>query len=169
MSRIFIGNDMLEVKAPQPYSRSNPELTMFLAGSIEMGKAVDWQTRVATALKDTNYTLLNPRRDSWDSSWIQSISNPKFAEQVNWELDGIEFADTIIFYFDPATQSPITLMELGKVAELVKLHSNKKAFVCVPDGYWRKGNVEVVCARSGITLLNDLEVLIDFLKAFTSI
>jgi hypothetical protein len=30
--------------------------------------------------------VLNPRREDWDSSWIQSIDNPQFREQVEWEI-----------------------------------------------------------------------------------
>ena len=43
--------------------------------------------------------FLNPRRDKWDSSWEQSITNPEFKLQVDWELDGLEMADLIIIFF----------------------------------------------------------------------
>jgi len=44
---------------------------LFLSGSIEMGKAEKWQDRVVRLLEKTDWTILNPRRDDWDSSWIQ--------------------------------------------------------------------------------------------------
>lgn len=56
--------------------------TVFLAGSIEMGKAEDWQQKIIEAVKDFKVVIFNPRRDNWDSGWIQSIDNPKFREQV---------------------------------------------------------------------------------------
>ena len=31
-----------------------------------MGTAEQWQERVVGMLADTDYTLLNPRRDDWD-------------------------------------------------------------------------------------------------------
>ena len=55
---------------------------IFLAGSIDMGKAEDWQTRVADLLKNKSVILFNPRRDDWDSSWEQDIENINFRNQV---------------------------------------------------------------------------------------
>ena len=49
----------------------------------------------------------------------------------------------------------ITLLELGLFARSGKL------IVCCPDGFWRKGNVEVVCARYNVLLLDSLPALID--------
>jgi hypothetical protein len=118
---------------------------IFLAGSIEQGAAVDWQTRAAGALPD-DVTILNPRRDEWDASWEQRASNPQFREQVEWELDAMEQAAIILMHFEPDTMSPITLLELGLHAE------HKKLYVSCPDGFWRKGNVELVCERHNIPL-----------------
>ena len=58
--------------------------SIFLAGSIEMGKAIDWQTKIQDIMKDENVTIFNPRRDDWDSSWEQKMENEKFREQVEW-------------------------------------------------------------------------------------
>lgn len=155
-----------ELKAPDfsiytsPFKVSN-SIKIFLAGSIEMGTAVDWQTKVVKELNDFTKDLifLNPRRDSWDSSWVQSIENEKFYEQVTWELDALDKADYIFMYLDPNTMSPISLLELGLYANTGKL------IVVCPDGFWRKGNVEVVCERFAIPLLNNLD---DLLSHFIS-
>ena len=120
--------------------------TMFLAGSIEMGTAKDWQSELVTALGKRTVTILNPRREEWDSTWRQSIDEPNFREQVEWELDGLERADLVAMWFAPETVAPITLLELGLTARADKL------VVGCPDGFWRKGNIEVVCARFGIPL-----------------
>ena len=125
---------------------------IFLAGSIEMGSAEDWQTIVTNDINHTfteNLTIFNPRRDEWNSSWKQEQSSPQFNEQVNWELNALDHSDIIFMYFDPTTKSPISLLELG-------LYSNKNMIVCCPDGFWRKGNVEIVCARHNIPLYNTL-------------
>ena len=123
-----------------------------------MGKAVDWQTAVADAFRHTQITILNPRRDEWDSSWAQTIDNPPFREQVEWELEAQERCDLIAMYFAPETKAPITLLELGLFAR------SGKIVVACPEGYWRKGNVEVVCARYGIPLFSDLASLITAVK-----
>ena len=123
--------------------------SVFLAGSIEMGASVDWQAELTAALADRGIAVLNPRRDAWDASWRQSIDNPMFREQVEWELDGLDRADLIAMWFAPDTKAPITLLELGLHARAGKL------VVGCPDGYWRKGNVEVVCARFGVPVIGD--------------
>jgi hypothetical protein len=51
----------------------------------------------------------------------------------------------ICYCFDPKGMAPITLLELGLFAQ-----SDKKIVVCCPDGYWRKGNVDILCSRLGI-------------------
>lgn len=54
---------MIEVKSPrEPY-------TIFMAGSIEDNKAIDWQAQLANALINEDVILFNPRRDEWDSTW----------------------------------------------------------------------------------------------------
>lgn len=129
--------------------------TIFLAGSIEMGTATDWQERIAAELSDVdNICLLNPRRDDWDASWKQEKSNAIFNEQVSWELNGLERSDLIVYYFSPETKSPVTLLELGLFAR------SGKVIVCCPEGFWRKGNVDIVCERFGIQQVDDLEVLV---------
>ncbi len=127
------------------------KISLFLAGSIEMGTAEEWQRRVVEKLDRLNIDIFNPRRLDWDHSIIQSIKNPYFYEQVMWEMDKLEEADIILYYFDPKAKSPITLMELG-------LHAQDSQVVVVcPDGFWRKGNVEVVCHRNMIPLFNNLD------------
>jgi hypothetical protein len=119
-----------------------------------MGQAEDWQALVQNALADLDAVLLNPRRDEWNASWVQSISNPQFREQVEWELAGLEQACVVAMYFAPATRAPITLLELGLTA------ASGKLVVCCPDGYWRKGNIEVVCHRYQVPLLASLDDLV---------
>lgn len=78
------------VKAPAPWPHG--QRSVFLAGSIEMGTAVDWQAAVTKALLAARPDLLvlNPRRDDWDASWVQAIDNSQFFEQVSWELAAME-------------------------------------------------------------------------------
>lgn len=148
---------MREVKAP---ARPDLERRVFLAGSIEMGDAELWQERVVRTLSDVaNLVILNPRRDDWDNSWEQRAGDPRFFEQVSWELDMLEAADIVIMYLAPGTMSPISLLELGLCARSGTLR------VCCPDGFWRRGNVEVVCMRHQIPLYETLDALIAGLKA----
>ena len=54
------------LKPPAPVSLDGRTPAVFLAGSIEMGAAADWQTQAERALRDLDVVLLNPRRDEWD-------------------------------------------------------------------------------------------------------
>ena len=136
----------------------NKGYSVFLAGSIEGDTAQKWQDIVIEDLANDNGILVNPRRDVWDSSWKQEINNPKFNEQVSWELEALEKVDLIIMYFDKSTKSPISLLELGLFAKSGKL------VVCCPDGFWRKGNVDIVCNRYGVLQVQNLEELINEVK-----
>lgn len=118
----------------------NNKVSVFLAGSIEQGKAENWQDRVVRELTDWNVILLNPRRDDWDSSWEEKIENTQFNNQVTWELEHIEASTFMVIYFDPKTKSPITLLELGISAKI----KPDKLIVCCPEGFWRKGNVDII-------------------------
>jgi hypothetical protein len=133
--------------------RNSARKSVFLAGSIEMGVAENWQDRVGKFFHDLGYDVFNPRREEWDSSWEQNFENPQFYQQVNWELNALENADIIIMYFDPSTKSPISLLELGLFAR-----SGKLRVVC-PDGFWRKGNVAITCNYYNIPLHNNLDTL----------
>lgn len=143
------------IKAPvEPSSTDEYKESIFLAGSIEMGTAANWQLCVQAALSDLDVVIYNPRRDDWDSTWEQSIHNDQFREQVEWELNKLDAATVIAMYFDPATKSPITLLELGLFA------GKDNLIVCCPQGYWRKGNVDIVCEKYAIFQVDSLEELI---------
>jgi len=130
---------------------------VFLAGSIEQGKAEDWQTEFQRKFP-FRVLFYNPRRKEWDATWTQTLNSPLFYEQVTWELDMLNQADHIVMYFDPNTKSPISLLELGLYA------SSGKLLVCCPEGFWRKGNVDIVCQRYNIPLYESIETLTIELK-----
>lgn len=131
--------------------------SIFLAGSIEMDKAINWQKTCEDELSE-KFILFNPRRDTWDASWKQEIQNSQFKEQVEWELNALEKADIIILYFAKDTLSPISLLEFGLFAKSGKLK------VVVDPEFWRKGNIDIVCAKYGIEQFETLELLIKHLK-----
>jgi hypothetical protein len=143
--------------APQKIKKFNRP-AIFLAGSIEMGRAVEWQDQVIEKLKDLEVTIFNPRRERWRSDWKQSIKNKKFKEQVSWELDALEKSDLIIMFFDPASKSPISLLELGLFAR------DNKILCCCPPKFWRHGNVEFICQKFKIPLYSSLDSLMDRVK-----
>jgi len=147
------------IKAPYPLAGIENRFSVFLAGSIEMGKAENWQERIERELSGMEkICILNPRRDDWDSSWKQEIGDPQFNEQVNWELSAMESANLIVLYFSPETQSPVSMLELGLFAR------SEKILVCCPEGFWRKGNVDIVCQKYGVEQVNTIDDMIQKIK-----
>ena len=140
-------------------TRDHKQKTVFLAGSIESDTPCqDWQKELSKKFDDCGWTVLNPRRDNWDPTWEQKFTNPNFYQQVNWELDGLELVDMIVMYFDPGTLAPISLLEFGLHAK-----SGKMRVIC-PEGFWRKGNVEITCAKYNVPLYENFEVFFLDLK-----
>jgi hypothetical protein len=150
----------MHVLTPPQRINADQQVVIFLAGSIEMGAAKEWQQQ-AIELFDTmipeeqrnNYLILNPRRPDWDSSWKQDYEDPQFYQQVKWELNGLKEADYVIVYFDPATKSPISLLELGAFY-------NKAIVVCA-EGFWRKGNVDIFCEEFNVKQVPDLRSAVE--------
>jgi len=158
-----------EVKPPQSYYPKNPfnTISIFLAGSIEMDKAEMWQDQIFKRIKSIGTSnksieeivIYNPRRDNWDSSWEQSIEDVNFVKQVEWELEHIEQSNLVIFYLQPGTKSPISLMELGIVSK-ESLSNEKNVIVLCPDGFHRKGNVDITARWFDMNTANDMEDLV---------
>jgi len=67
-------------------------------------------------------------------------------------------ANLIVLWFDPKTKSPISLLELGLHARQDKLH------VYCPEGFWRKGNVDVVAHKYGFPVYGTKEYFYESLK-----
>jgi hypothetical protein len=148
----------IEIQAPNHLKLIHRYTSVFLAGSIEMGKAEEWQKRIVNSTPNKPYIFFNPRRDDWDSSWTQEITDVKFRQQVEWELEALEIADWIVMYFDPKTLSPISLIELG-------LHAREqKLIVICPDGFWKKGNVDITCAYYNIKQIDSIDKFIEMLN-----
>lgn len=143
----------MEIQAPNPFSGIHDKFLVFIGGSIDMGTAPDWQREFARRYQDSKFVcILNPRRDDFDPMMEQSIDNPPFYEQVTWELDALMNADVVVFVFDAVGKAPITLLELGLAAK-----SDVPVAVVCPPGYWRKGNVDIVCEHFGIDMFNTVE------------
>jgi hypothetical protein len=144
--------DYVHANPPNPpkYRR----FTVFTAGSIEMGDAVNWQPLMADLLRNLPITVCNPRKGHWDQSITQQAKDKYFKQQVDWELDALEQADVICFFFDINTKSPVSLLELGLWA------ASDKVIVCCGDKYWKSGNVHLTCERYGVTCVKTFAELV---------
>lgn len=142
------------VVSPQALPAPDQRPRLFLGGSIDMGNAPDWQAEMTRALADMNVVILNPRRPDWNPAWKPEASEPEFRRQVEWELAALEASDVIVIYFAPGSQSPISLLEMG-------LHARSgKLIVLAPDGFWRKGNVDITAQAYGVQQVTSMEELL---------
>ncbi|EXJ66829.1 uncharacterized protein A1O5_10024 [Cladophialophora psammophila CBS 110553] len=130
--------------------------SVFLAGTTSKVDTTDWRETLSTSLLGTPITIYNPYRADWDSSWREDINFAPYREQVEWELEKQDQADIVVFYFHPATQAPISLLELGVCAR-----APGKAIVVCPEGYWKRGNVQIVCNKFGFEMVDTLDGLKD--------
>ncbi len=145
------------IYAPHPIPSSDQAISrksLFLSGSSPTNPSqILWQSRLASSLASLPINILDPYRPDWDSTWVQDISFAPFKQQVTWELDMLESADVVAVYLDPESKAPISLFELG-----LSIRAGK-AIVACPEGYWRRGNVQVVTERFGIEFVDNLDDL----------
>ena len=142
------------------------EYKIFLAGTIDNGKSIDWQQQLTDDLlvnvaeyhDEVPIVLFNPRRPDWNANIKQNINDPEFNKQVNWELDLLNQCNLIVMDILPQSLSPITLLELGLFANSGKL------IVYCADEFWRKGNVDIVCFRNNIPQPKDWNDLVETVK-----
>ena len=130
-------------------------ISIFLAGTIDNGKSINWQLEMEDILKDYNVTLLNPRRDNWNPN----SSRSEMVKQINWEIDNLYKCDVIFMNILEESLSPITLLELGLYA------NSGKMIVSCHEEFWRKINVDVVCDRFNIPRYDNFDDAITKLKS----
>ncbi len=153
MGATVLGAAPATVTSPAALPAKHDRPWVFMGGTIDMGASVDWQAELVKKLGDLEVVFLNPRRPDWNPAWRPEASDPNFRQQVQWELAALEAADVIVMYLAPKSQSPVSLLELG-------LHARSgKLIVLCPEGFWRKGNVDLTAARYGVEQVGSMDVL----------
>lgn len=133
--------------------------SIFLAGTTARTAEGDWREALTSALAHLPVTIFNPLRLDWGADWGEDISCAPFREQVEWELDMQEKADLVVVYLHPVTDAPISLLELGLCAP------SGRAIVFCPPGYSKRGNVQVLCHRFGLSIVATAEELSEVVKS----
>lgn len=114
-------------------AQRNP-VSIFLAGSIEMGKAPNWQRDVSSTLSRVPIAIYNLRRPP---SFVWEAKNDTlFREQVDWEHRHLVEADIIAMFLSEETKVSISLLELDLFA------TSGGIIVCCEDNFNRLGNVD---------------------------
>jgi len=148
----------MNIKKPSDEHDFTNKKSIFLAGTTDKNVSGSWRDQITYQLSDLDINILNPELKSWFDSDKQTISNPLFKSQVDWELEGLEFSDVVLVCFLSSSKSPITLIEFGLMARTGKL-----VVYCEKD-FWRYGNIEVVCHRYGIPMAKSFKELIFLAK-----
>lgn len=125
VATLFFPGETAQMKKSQGVS-------VFLAGTIEMGDSIDWQAAVTRQLLDLPINIFNPRR-------VVAPEDDLIVEQITWELDSIARCQIIFMFLAADTISPISLYELGLLQG--GLAENKQVILCCDPGYTRKNNV----------------------------
>lgn len=94
-------------------------VTVFLAGTIEMGAGVRWHAKAAEriyralqgkaggALMMPELAFYNPRRDDGFAPGMEE-------RQIRWEQERLREADYVFMYLQADTKSPVSLLEFGQ-------------------------------------------------------
>lgn len=166
------------IDAPVRENTAPGNKSIFFSGSVKSSMDRDWQVELTKSLSHLPVTVFNPRRvgiaeviqchtniiqPDWDNSWVEDIQDLRFRHQVNWELDHMKDADLVIVYFAAKGLSAVTLLEFGLC--VAKMEGRKGTMlVCCEPKYERRGNVQVVCAKYDIKLMEGLDGVEDIVK-----
>jgi len=142
--------DLIQAPAPLPRAFIDKP-SFFLSGAI-----VPWRESIIKTLEPYNCTVLNPERKDWIKDWwSDSGGDPRFKEQIEWELTAQERCHFNLMYLASNAQCPIALLELG----LFTMGGGGELIVYCEPGFWRKGNVDFVIGRYEIDSVDSLSGL----------
>lgn len=119
----------LVITAPELLGPAYGRKSIFLAGAIDMGAAVDWQQDVVDAFAGIDVALFNPRRAAFTPDTLD--------EQIRWELAALDNADAILMWLPGSAKAPVSMFEAG-------LFWRDSRFVIGADpAFYRRRNLEL--------------------------
>ncbi len=135
------------------------KIPVFMAGGIT--GCPDWQKEMGELLVDTDYVLLNPRRDNFP------MDNPSASyNQILWEHDHFRVALLNMYWFPKETLCPIVLYELGAWSM-----TNRPLFIGVDPEYKRRQDVEIQTklTRPDVIITYSLADLAESIKTYSKL
>lgn len=143
---------MEHIQPPTKWKRVPGQPAVFLAGGIS--KCPNWQRELTKMLATTNYAVLNPRREHFNTNDHHAAEL-----QIQWEFEHLRKADLISFWFCKETIQPIALFELGAWSP------SEKITIGIEPGYSRETDIRVQVALLGHNrIMNTLEDLANEIK-----
>ena len=136
-------------------------IKLYITGSISLDKSENWimvfiEGLKKYFLKDKNLFIFHPIRKDWNPEWGENEYDSEFRKQFVWELEAQGLADIVVMHFEHDALAPITLMEFG-----LNVGKDSRLIVHCPKGFWKKGNIDIICIRNEI---KQAETLDDLLK-----
>jgi hypothetical protein len=130
------------ITAPEPIGDLG--FKVYLAGAIDMGKAINWQAYIIQSLSlYDGLVLLNPRRDKFTDDTLD--------EQITWELHAMDTANLILMWFPKEAKAPISFFETGLYM------GSGKLVLGAEHGFYRRRNLEMTSERYSVPLWSTLE------------
>jgi hypothetical protein len=124
---------------------------VYLAGAIDMGKAVNWQASAIGALNSIpSLIVFNPRRAHFTPEME--------TEQIEWELAAMESADLIFMWLPKNALAPVSLFETGLFMD------SGKMIIGAEPGFYRRRNLELTCQRHGVPLYGALDDMLESVR-----
>lgn len=144
---------MAKVTVAPEYFPSDDDmpLSIYLAGAIDMGAAVDWQAYVIDQLSDQPVRILNPRRAT-------PFTPDMLDEQVLWELDAMDRVNWILMWFPKDSKAPVAMFESGIY------WNDDKLIIGAENGFYRRRNLELTADFYQRTLYPQLDDLLMVLR-----
>jgi hypothetical protein len=139
-------NNMHIVTAPEPIRWSDSRYSIFLAGAIDMGAAVDWQANVIKMCDGLPVVLYNPRRTEFTPDTLD--------EQITWELEALDRADTVLMWLPGSAKAPVSMFEAGLYWRSGKL------CIGADPAFYRRRNLELTGKRYGVRVYETLEEVV---------
>ncbi len=135
-------------------SKAIKGIRVYVAGSIVVDESkkcwiYSFIDKLGQHFQNKNLFVFHPMQKDWDSDWGITKADPKFRKQFEWELEAQELADIIVMHFEHDALAPISLMEFGLNVRPIAIGYSRLIVHC-PEGFWKKGNVDIVCAKYGI-------------------
>lgn len=138
-------NTHIEVAAP----------SVFLGGTIDMGKSFDWQRHVIDSMTAYRLNVYNPRRPGFTT-----FDDEEQTYQIEWELFYLDKVDHVMMVFLDGSKAPISFLELGM---LLKSAPEKLIVVC-SENFYRAKNVHITCKQHGVTPVSTISEAVMILK-----
>lgn len=123
-------------------ANSDKKITIFLAGTIEMGKGKKWHAEVASQIYHVLSAKIKdnkqmPQLEFYNPRRTKNFTSEMEAPQIKWEQERLMNVDYIFMYLQPDTKSPISLLEFGEFI------SSGRLYVSCDPSFYRYRNLEI--------------------------